>query len=489
LLAFAQSIQATGISFVLVQFLGSYQDSSEQAALLSHIFQRTLYSIGIDSLPGSLEEQKQFGSLWNRDSRLFELALVVNFCDSKDPSGEMRLRNFLNLLQDSTTLVCVLTEDRLELNIDYEQIIEVRPPATSDQRTMWMSLLPKRLHERDQVAGELSRQFSVRPELAQQLVEAVFEEVGGDLGNFTPALRRQCNVANRPRLQGLAQRIDCKANWDDLILPQQPRKILNQLVDQVRYRYRVYDEWGLANRLNRGLGVSAMFAGDSGTGKTMAAEIVAGELGLDLYRVDLSSVVNKYIGETEKHLRRLFDAFESCGAVLFFDECDALFGKRSEVKDSHDRYANIEINYLLQRLESYRGVAILATNNRGAIDKSFLRRLRFVVNFPTPELADREQIWKRHLGVVEPTLSLEARTGAIDFVRLAQFPLSGGNIQSIVMNAAFRAAARSSEAVVTMPDLLDATRDEYLKLDRPISESQFRWTEPTPVPPKQKVLT
>ena len=496
LLALAKSIQATESSFVVVQFLGNYQDSSEQAAVLSQMFQRTPYSIGVDSLPSSLEELKQFGSLWNRDSRLFELALVVNFSGSKDPSSETRLRSFLSLLNDSTSLVCVLTEDRLELNIDDEQIFEVKPPDVSDQRVMWLSLLPKKLAERVQVAGELSRQFSVRPELAQQLVEIAIAEVGEDLGEFTVALRGQCNVANRPRLQGLAQRIDCKANWDDLILPQQPQQILDQLVDQVRYRYRVYDEWGLANRLNRGLGVSAMFAGDSGTGKTMAAEIIAGELGLDLYRVDLSSVVNKYIGETEKHLRRLFDAFESCGAVLFFDECDALFGKRSEVKDSHDRYANIEINYLLQRLESYRGVAILATNNRGAIDKAFLRRLRFVVNFPMPELADRAKIWKRHLGVdvhelsqEAHTLSLVERPGAIDFGRLAQFPLSGGNIQSIVMNAAFRAAARSSEAFVNMPDLLDATRDEYLKLDRPLSEAQFRWIDPTPIPPMQKVLT
>jgi hypothetical protein len=495
LLALAKSIQASESSFVVVQFLGNYQDSSEQAVVLSQMFHRTPYSIGVDSLPSSLEELKQFGSLWNRDSRLLELALVVNFSSSKDPSSETRLRSFLSLLNDSASLVCVLTEDRLELNIDDEQIFEVKPPDVSDQRVMWLSLLPKKLAERVQVAGELSRQFSVRPELAQQLVETAIAEVGEDLGEFTVALRSQCNVANRPRLQGLAQRIDCKANWDDLVLPQQPRQILDQLVDQVRYRYRVYDEWGLANRLNRGLGVSAMFAGDSGTGKTMAAEIIAGELGLDLYRVDLSSVVNKYIGETEKHLRRLFDAFESCGAVLFFDECDALFGKRSEVKDSHDRYANIEINYLLQRLESYRGVAILATNNRGAIDKAFLRRLRFVVNFPMPELADREKIWKRHLGVdvhessQEDTLSLVERPGAIDFGRLAQFPLSGGNIQSIVMNAAFRAAARSSEAFVTMPDLLDATRDEYLKLDRPISEAQFRWIEPTPIPPMQKVLT
>ncbi len=489
LIALAKSIEATGNPFVVVQFLGRQKETFEQAAQLARMFQRTLYSMGIESLPSSLDELKLFGSRWNRDSRLFDLVMVVHADSGKDPANELRLRNFLSVLQDSTALVCVLTEDRLELQIDDEQVVEIGSPDASDQRTMWMSLLPKELVDRHQVAGELSRQFSVRPDLARQLVAAGVVEVGDDLEHYKSALRRHCNIAHRPRLQGLAQRIDCKAGWNDLILPREPQQMLGQLADQVRYRYRVYDEWGFANRMNRGLGVSAMFAGESGTGKTMAAEIIAGELGLDLYRVDLSSVVNKYIGETEKHLRRLFDAFESCGAVLFFDECDALFGKRSEVKDSHDRYANIEINYLLQRLETYRGVAILATNNRGAIDKAFLRRLRFIVNFPMPELADRERIWKRHLGVGEPTSSLGLLTGPIDIGRLAQFPLSGGNVQSIVMNAAFRAAARSSDAEVTMPDLLSATRDEYLKLDRPISESQFRWVEPTPTPQKREVLT
>jgi SpoVK/Ycf46/Vps4 family AAA+-type ATPase len=190
----------------------------------------------------------------------------------------------------------------------------------------------------------------------------------------------------------------------------------------------------LAGLLNRGLGISALFAGESGTGKTLAAEVLAKVLDLDLYRIDLSSVVSKYIGETEKNLRRLFDTAEDSGVVLLFDEADALFGKRSEVKDSHDRYANIEINYLLQRLEAYNGLAILATNLKGALDQAFMRRLRFIVNFQFPAAAERLKIWQKAF----PTgIPLEE---GLDFQRLAQLNVTGGNISSIAINAAFLAA-------------------------------------------------
>ena len=203
-----------------------------------------------------------------------------------------------------------------------------------------------------------------------------------------PAIDRMwqaCVVASRPRLDTLAQRLEVKAlSWDDLVLPREEKALLRQIMDQVGQRHHVYETWGFGRRMSRGLGISALFAGESGTGKTLAAEVIAGELQLNLYRIDLSQVVSKYIGETEKNLRKLFDAAEDGGSILFFDEADALFGKRSEVKDSHDRYANIEINYLLQRMDAYRGLAILATNMKSALDTAFMRRLRFVVNFPFP---------------------------------------------------------------------------------------------------------
>src|SRR5262249_40921451 len=199
------------------------------------------------------------------------------------------------------------------------------------------------------------------------------------------------------------------------------------------YRTLVYDDWGFADQGTRGLGVTALFAGESGTGKTLAAEIIAGELGLDLYRIDLAATVSKYIGETEKNLRRLFDAAEASGAVLLFDEADALFGRRSEVRDAHDRYANLEVAYLLQRTESYRGLAILTTNLRSNVDRAFLRRLRFVVQFPFPEAAQRAEIWRR-------TLPPAAPLDGIDPERLAQLAASGGLIRAVALSAAFAAA-------------------------------------------------
>jgi SpoVK/Ycf46/Vps4 family AAA+-type ATPase len=208
---------------------------------------------------------------------------------------------------------------------------------------------------------------------------------------------------SRPRLDDLAQRIVPAASWLDLVLPEPQLRALREISMHVRQRARVYRDWGFGEKGERGLGISALFSGSSGTGKTMAAEVLANDLRLDLYRIDLSQLVSKYIGETEKNLRRVFEAAEDGGAVLLFDEADALFGKRSEVKDSHDRYANIEVSYLLQRMESYRGLAILTTNLKNAVDTAFLRRLRFIIQFPFPDAAHRAEIWRRIFPEATPT--------------------------------------------------------------------------------------
>ncbi|WP_156302407.1 ATP-binding protein, partial [Methylogaea oryzae] len=267
------------------------------------------------------------------------------------------------------------------------------------------------------------------------------------------------------RLDALAQPLVPKAIWDDLVLPEESAKLLRQIAGQVRGRHKVYEDWGFSSRMNRGFGISALFSGESGTGKTMAAEVIANDLRLNLYRIDLSAVVSKYIGETEKNLRKLFDAAEQGGAILFFDEADALFGKRSEVKDSHDRYANIEINYLLQRMEAFRGLAILATNMKSALDTAFMRRLRFVVNFQFPGVQERKLIWQKALPPQTPQESL-------DFDRLARLNLTGGNIHSVALNAAFQAAAAGLP--VSMGLMLDAARSEMRKLDKPVNEAEFR---------------
>ena len=273
-----------------------------------------------------------------------------------------------------------------------------------------------------------------------------------------------CRSQARSRLDDLAQRVETTAGWDALVLPAFQMQILRDIVVNVRQRARVYDQWGFAASSSRGLGISALFAGASGTGKTLAAEIMANELRLDLYRIDLSQVVSKYIGETEKNLRRVFDAAETAGAVLLFDEADALFGKRSEVKDSHDRYANIEVSYLLQRMEAYRGLAILTTNMKQALDQAFMRRIRFVVQFPFPDAAERAEIWKRVFPPATPTAEL-------DVARLARLNVAGGNIRNIALGAAFLAA--DERTPVSMAHLLRVARAEYAKLDRPLTESEI----------------
>ena len=245
----------------------------------------------------------------------------------------------------------------------------------------------------DDLSGRLASQFNLSQREIEQIAAAVSDEDEAGL-SLEERVWEACLAASRPKLERLAQRIDAKATWDDIVLPAEQRALLRQIAQQVRQRSRVYDDWGFRQRMNRGLGISALFAGESGTGKTMAAEVIANELKLHLYRIDLSAVVNKYIGETEKNLRRVFDAAEDSGAILFFDEADALFGKRSEVKDSHDRYANIEVNYLLQRMEAYRGLAILATNMKSRLDPAFMRRLRFIVEFSFPGAKERKCIWQ-----------------------------------------------------------------------------------------------
>jgi SpoVK/Ycf46/Vps4 family AAA+-type ATPase len=240
---------------------------------------------------------------------------------------------------------------------------------------------------------------------------------------------------------------------------------LRQIATHVRRRSRVYDEWGFAAASRRGLGISALFSGESGTGKTMAAEVLANELRLDLYRIDLASMISKYIGETEKNLRRVFDAAEASGAILLFDEADALFGKRSDVKEGHDRYANIEVSYLLQRMEAYRGLAILTTNNAAALDPAFQRRLRFTVAFPFPDADHRNRIWRGVFPARTPVVDL-------DYVKLARLNVPGGSIRNIAMNAAFLAVEAGGP--VRMSHLLQAARGEAAKRERPPSEAEIR---------------
>ena len=280
--------------------------------------------------------------------------------------------------------------------------------------------------------------------------------------DFQAGARRQ----NAARLERLARRIEATAGWDDLVVPADVATQLGELAARARHRDRVLGEWRIGGRSSRGRGITALFAGESGTGKTLSAEVIARELGLDLYVIDLSTVVDKYIGETEKNLDRIFSEADRVNGVLLFDEADAIFGKRSEVRDARDRYANVEVAYLLQRMERFDGLAILTTNLRANLDESFTRRLDVILDFPSPDPAARLALWRMHL----PERLPQATDLDLDFMA-DRFVLAGGDIRNICLTAAYLAA--EAESPVQMADLIRATGREYRKLGRLTIEAEF----------------
>ncbi len=420
-----------------------------------------LHSLHSKSLPGQTADLETFVRLWERESRLLPLALHID----TEGAGEAEKAQLRRFLERSSGVVFVDLDGAKLDSFRHRVAVDVNKPTPQEQQQLWAQNLGDRADDQSQ---RLAEQFSFSQPQIRRLARVASEEAERTAEG--PALWRACRVAARVGMEQLAQRIEAKAQWEQLVLPAEQKTLLRQITHQIAQRSRVYEEWGFRRQMNRGLGINALFAGESGTGKTMAAEVIANALDLDLYRIDLSAVVSKYIGETEKNLRKLFDAAEDSGAILFFDEADALFGKRSEVKDSHDRYANIEINYLLQRMEAYRGLAILATNMKSALDKAFVRRLRFIVDFPFPDVEQRQEIWQKVFPAATPVDPM------LDFVRLAKLNLTGGSIHNVALNAAFIAANKDSP--LTMPLLLNAARTEFRKLERPAKESDFSWQRP-----------
>jgi len=281
------------------------------------------------------------------------------------------------------------------------------------------------------------------------------------------ALAAACRARSQQSLGGLATKVKPRYAWGDLVLPDDKLDPLRELCDQARNAWQVYERWGFGRKLPRGRGLSALFSGPPGTGKTMAAEVLAAELQLDLYKVDLATVVSKYIGETEKNLSRIFAEAEDGNSILFFDEADALFGKRTEVSDAHDRYANIETSYLLQRMEEYAGMVILASNLRENMDEAFLRRIRFVVDFPFPDAASRLRIWKGHFPAEAPM------DDTVDYGLLAErVQVAGGNIKNIALHAAFLAAAEGS--AIGFEHVLKGARREFEKIGKLWDEAALR---------------
>ena len=453
----------------IVQMLGTDAESKRLIALhAAAALNLSLYVMPARLLPAQPAELETLARLWKRQSTLLPVSLYLDARElpASTPGEAQHLPPLNHFLMRSDGIFFLDTVDSWP-QLDLPAItLDVFKPTPAEQQAAWAATLGE--YSAD-TPSQLSAQFSLNFVEIQQLAGVALSQAADDPLSLARHLWDSCLAKTRPRLDVLAQRIQPKATWDDIILPEAEMALLRQIADQVGARNTVYEEWGFHQRMNRGLGISALFTGQSGTGKTMAAEVIAGGLRLDLYRIDLSGVVSKYIGETEKNLRRLFDAAEESGTILFFDEADAIFGKRSEVKDSHDRYANIEINYLLQRIEAYRGLAILTTNMKGALDPAFMRRLRFIVNFPVPGQAARRAIWER-------VFPREVPTGELDLDRLARLNLTGGNIHSIALNAAFLAAHAGEP--VTMPLILSAARSEFRKLERPINEADFRWQAP-----------
>ena len=288
----------------------------------------------------------------------------------------------------------------------------------------------------------------------------------GEAGPTPSDLDLGSRQASSSRLGELASRLPPGYRWVDLVVPERQLELLQSISAYLRHRDRVLSDWGYDRSVARTQGLKVLFAGESGTGKTMAAQVLAAELGLEIFRVDLATIVSKYIGETEKNLDRIFGAADGSNAILFFDEADALFGKRSEISDSHDRYANIEVAYLLQKMEGYAGAVILATNYRRNIDDAFVRRLDFVIDFPFPEAEDRKRIWRLLLPEEAPL----ADDLDIDFLA-TQFKLSGGSIRNCSLSAAFQAA--DDEGVIGMRHLVRAVALEYGKQGRLTLEADF----------------
>jgi hypothetical protein len=425
-----------------------------------------LFTLPAGGLPLNLSDLANLQRLWEREAILQNSVLLLE-CDrleNSDPQRELAVERWIEWSRAPRLVSTREPRRAIERPV---LTIDIGKPTSDEQHLAWQQALGELSSG---LNGQLERVIS-QFDFSTAAIRTAAGRIGhmGPIGPISPDelsrdLWEACRLHARPKLEDLAQRIQSTATWSAIVLPEPQLRTLREIAVQVRHRAKVCDQWGFADQSKRGLGLSALFAGSSGTGKTLAAEILANEMQLDLFRIDLSAVVSKYIGETEKNLRRVFDAAEEGGAVLLFDEADALFGKRSEVKDSHDRYANIEVSYLLQRMEAYRGLAILTTNMKESLDPAFLRRLRFVVQFPFPDQAHRREIWRCIFPAKTPTDNL-------DLGALSRLSVSGGNIRSIALNAAF--AASDSDEPVRMNHLLRAARMEYDKLEKPLTEAEI----------------
>ncbi|MBM7116701.1 ATP-binding protein [Archangium primigenium] len=466
----------------VVQLVG--RSASDQATLAQHstaLLGLSLLRAPAENLPDSQDGTARFASLWNREALLGGHALLLD-CHNMDSSEPARVASIQRLVASIHGLLFLATPERRATGTRTNALYEVPPLSIEEQRAFWTQGLERSLEpqtvqrlELPETIDALVNQFT----LDCATIEAATTQGLGQLlargglpkpGEVREALWAGSQAQCRQRLEGLAQRLNLKAHSTDLILSETQARQLAEVETHVRHRALIHETWGFSTGSWRGMGTSVLLAGPSGTGKTLAAEVLAKRLGLDLYRIDLSGVVNKYVGETEKNLRKVFDAAEAGGCALLFDEADALFGQRSEVRDSHDRYANLEVSYLLQRVESFQGLAILTTNRQSDLDRAFSRRLQFVVNFSMPGPEQRKALWVCSFPSGAPIESL-------DFEHLSNLEISGALIRKIAVNAAFLAAEEgwlSGQAPhISMRNINTAALREAERQQLPIHNIKF----------------
>jgi len=407
-----------------------------------------------------------------REAMLQDSAIYLEHFErlfSEEAKNSSHKNTLFKALEDYTGIAFIASEEALELGGELQNNlfkIEIPIPDYGMRKQIWEKCLKGKFSKGD--VGALANKFKftagqIKDASASAEKLAVLQE-REDI--TVEDLYNGCRAQSNQKLVALAKRIKPKYNWGDIILPGEKMEQLKEVKNYIKNKGVVYHDWGFDNKLSLGKGLNILFSGASGTGKTMAAEVIASELNLDLYKIDLSMVVSKYIGETEKNLSRIFKEAEQSNAILFFDEADALFGKRSEVRDSHDRYANIEISYLLQKMEENEGIVILASNLSQNIDDAFLRRMHFTLEFPFPEEEYRYKIW-RSLFPTEAPIAKD-----IDFAFLAKkFKFAGGNIKNIIVNAAFLAAEDSGS--ITMEHIIKAAKREFQKSGKVCSQSEF----------------
>jgi AAA+ superfamily predicted ATPase len=468
-------------SSVVYQFIGADEIGKNTAAeALCRTLQIPMLHVDIKKMLNENIPLKNFVQLVVREGLLRSAALFFNGTDlllHRDQPEEFNpeIDVLLSLLEHYPNLAILSGEKKLDLRLlyRYKPVVNVDfvLPDFNGRRELWRRNLENTIPiAQDVDFATLANKFRLTTGqiadaclMARNLAQ--WRDPSGGLITAQD-LNTVCRQKSRQHLTSLTHKSPAIYGWDDIILPKDQKEQLIEICNQVKYRHIVYHEWGFGSKLSRGKGLNVLFSGPSGTGKTMAAEIIGNELGIDIYQIDLSTIVSKYIGETEKNLERVFREGTSANAIIFFDEADSLFGKRSEVRDSHDRYANIEVSYLLQEIDDYDGVIILATNLRKNLDEAFTRRMHFSLEFPLPEEAFRLLIWQRIFPESAP-LSPD-----IDLTFLArQFTVTGGNIRNIALASAFLAARDGG--TITMEHLIRAVRREYQKMGKLCTENDF----------------